>query len=92
MWYYLASYLGDQYQIYIGHNLKTAWVLLRLYQLTGDEKYLNVEKIYQPIYSKLPGTASIMGGTLRKMFINPSEMTKKGSNAGGPRPKAVLCC
>jgi mannose/cellobiose epimerase-like protein (N-acyl-D-glucosamine 2-epimerase family) len=43
-WDYLGSDLGDQNQVDIGHNLKTAWVLLRLYQLTGDEKYLNVAK------------------------------------------------
>ncbi len=43
-WKYLGSYLGDQDQIDIGHNLKTAWVLLRIYQLTRDEKYLNCAK------------------------------------------------
>ncbi|HBF37353.1 MAG TPA: hypothetical protein DDW50_08535 [Firmicutes bacterium] len=43
-WNYLGSYLGDQDQIDIGHNLKTAWVLLRIYQLTRDEKYLNCAK------------------------------------------------
>lgn len=38
-WDYLDSYLGPG-QIDIGHNLKTAWVLLRLYRLTGDKRYL----------------------------------------------------
>lgn len=37
-WKYLDSYLGPG-QIDIGHNLKTAWVLLRLYQLTGEKNY-----------------------------------------------------
>lgn len=43
-WNYLDSYLGDPDQIDIGHNLKTAWVLLRLYQLTGEEKYYDVAR------------------------------------------------
>jgi mannose/cellobiose epimerase-like protein (N-acyl-D-glucosamine 2-epimerase family) len=37
-WVYLDSYLGPN-QIDIGHNLKTAWVLLRLYRLTGEKRY-----------------------------------------------------
>lgn len=40
-WNYLGSYLGDKDQIDIGHNLKTAWVLLRIYQLTREPKYLD---------------------------------------------------
>ncbi len=42
-WQYLDSYQGKD-QIDIGHNLKTAWVLLRLHQLLGygteDSQYL----------------------------------------------------
>ncbi len=37
-WDFLDSYLGPD-QIDIGHNLKTTWILLRLYQLTEDERY-----------------------------------------------------
>ncbi|HEX3048952.1 MAG TPA: AGE family epimerase/isomerase [Bacillota bacterium] len=40
-WKPTRSYLGDREQIDVGHNLKTAWVLLRTYQLTGDPKYLS---------------------------------------------------
>lgn len=39
-WSYISSYIGDAEQVEIGHNLKTAWVLLRLYLLTGETKYL----------------------------------------------------
>lgn len=41
-WDFLGSYLGGPEQIDIGHNLKTTWVLLRLYQLTGSSKYLHI--------------------------------------------------
>lgn len=39
-WDFRDSYLGPK-QIDIGHNLKTAWVLLRIYQLTEDTRYLD---------------------------------------------------
>lgn len=43
-WDFLGSYLGGPEQIDIGHNLKTTWVLLRLYQLTRETKYLDIAK------------------------------------------------
>lgn len=39
-WDFRDSYLGPK-QIDIGHNLKTAWVLLRIYQLTEEKRYLD---------------------------------------------------
>jgi mannobiose 2-epimerase len=42
-WEFIDNYLGHD-QIDIGHNLKTAWVLLRLYRLTMDQKYLAYAK------------------------------------------------
>lgn len=53
-WRHLPCYLGDENQIEIGHNLKTAWVLLRTYQLTREPKYLDYA---QKIAAKLRDTA-----------------------------------
>jgi mannobiose 2-epimerase len=36
----------SQNNLWVGHNLKTGWVLMRIYNLTGDKKYLDAaEKI-----------------------------------------------
>lgn len=37
-WNYITNYLGPD-QIDIGHNLKTVWVMFRIYDLTGEAKY-----------------------------------------------------
>ena len=47
-WDYIGSYLGNKDQIDLGHNMKAAWFLLRLYQLTQEQKYYQyAKKIYQ---------------------------------------------
>ncbi len=41
----------DKTEINIGHNIETAWMLLRANALTGDSKYLNIaEKLSQTIF------------------------------------------
>jgi len=38
------TYTWQQNRAVVGHNLKIAWILTRLYHLTGDEKYLKVAR------------------------------------------------
>ncbi|MDR3376391.1 MAG: AGE family epimerase/isomerase [Ancalomicrobiaceae bacterium] len=38
------TYTWQQNRAVIGHNLKIAWILTRLYHLTGDEKYLKTAR------------------------------------------------
>jgi mannose/cellobiose epimerase-like protein (N-acyl-D-glucosamine 2-epimerase family) len=38
------TYTWQQNRAVIGHNLKIAWILTRLYHLTGDEKYLTTAR------------------------------------------------
>ncbi len=52
-WNFIDNYLGHD-QIDVGHNLKTAWVLLRLYQLTGQTQYL---EFAQKIAATMTATA-----------------------------------
>ncbi len=38
---YSREWVSQQPNLWVGHNLKTGWVLTRLYGLTGDKKYLD---------------------------------------------------
>jgi mannobiose 2-epimerase len=53
-WQHRPCYLGNKNQVEVGHNLKTAWVLFRTYQLTREPKYREYAK---KIAGKLLDTA-----------------------------------
>lgn len=69
-WEYDDKYEWQQDRAVIGHNLKIAWNLIRLYNFFGDEKYLSIA---EKIADKIPegGLDMIRGGWFDVVERNP---------------------
>lgn len=69
-----SNWTWTDMNLWAGHNLKTGWVLTRVYNLTGDKKYLDAANIIAKAQMKYMWDAKFGGWFFRFMADDPKNI------------------